>query len=197
MDSYLVGLLWASLAVNDEGYWFRHRDRWYCETVRELLGLSCGIQESHSRTGAQYRLKITRAADVTRLAETLAAHGWEPRQAEIRPYPAGALDDRGFIRAWCEVHSHLDIRQAKRRDGSHYPQKRLRVYGNAALLETINQILSSATGLQSRTLQTTANDITKALYYQGRAVQPVIDWLYMDAGLMHPTANLMKRSENL
>ena len=30
---YILGLLWGSLSLYENGFWFRHRDRWYVETV--------------------------------------------------------------------------------------------------------------------------------------------------------------------
>jgi hypothetical protein len=39
---YILGLLWGSLSLYENGFWFRHRDRWYAETgelpANELAG---------------------------------------------------------------------------------------------------------------------------------------------------------------
>jgi len=83
------------------------------------------------------------------------------------------------------LHSHADMRNAKHRDGVYF-QRRLRIYGNAELMEGINLVLAAACGLQPRKLQKTTNLITKALYYQGKSVSPVLFWLYEGASLFNP-----------
>ena len=186
--AYILGILWGSLSVWEEGFWLRHRDRWYVDTVRDYLDITAAVQKVSSHTGSQYRLKIVRSEWVKEVSGLLEAHEWRPRNAQERSYPTGSLNDRGFCRAWVELHSSLDIRRAKKRNGSYYPQRRLRVYGNWALLEEMNYILCAGAGLQPRTLQNTANDITKALYFQGSAVAPVLSWLYSEAEIWNPSA---------
>ena len=187
----MLGLLWGTMAEWEEGFWVRHRGKWFVDTVRNRLGITAAVQEIAARTATQYRLKIIRSETVEGLSRLLESQGWQPRQAQERPYPSGSLNDRGFIRAWVELHSSADIRQAwYKKKTIQYPQKRLRIYGNVALLEEINYILSSVTGLEPRTLQRTANEITKALYYQGSSVAPVISWLYDGAEIWNPAARL-------
>lgn len=188
IGAYILGILWGTMGAWREGYWLRHRDRWYIEAVREILNISAAIQEVASYTGPQCRLKIVRGETVEFLGELLKSHGWQPRNAQERPYPSGIINDRGFIRAWVELHGSADIRQAKHRNGLYYPQKRLRIYGNWALMEEMNQVLSVATGLMLRTLQPSVNEITKILHYQGSSVAPVIAWLYDGAEIYNPAA---------
>ena len=69
--AYILGILWGTMAVWEEGFWLRHRDRWYAETVRDALGLSIAIQEVRNRTGTQYRLKIIRRKEVEELSTLL------------------------------------------------------------------------------------------------------------------------------
>jgi len=186
--AYILGILWGTMGVWEEGFWLRHRDRWYIETVRDHLGLSPAIQEVSSATGPQYRIKIVRAETVREMKALLQKHGWTPRKDSVRPYPLGNIDDRGFVRAWVELHSNSDIRRAKHRNGLYYPQPRLRIYGNAALMEGVNLVLAAACNLQPRKLQNTTNTITKALYYQGKNVLPVLLWLYEKADLFNAKA---------
>jgi hypothetical protein len=174
--------------VYQEGYWLRHRDRWYIDTVREYLDIPAAVQEVKSRTGPQCRLKIVRADLVELITALLESHGWKPRNAQERPYPTGSINDRGFIRAWVELHGSVDIRQAKDRKGNYHPQKRLRVYGNWSMLDEMNNTLCYATGLNPRTLQPTTGKVTKALYFQGSSVSKVIDWLYDGAEIWNPAA---------
>lgn len=186
---YVLGVLWGTMGEWEEGYWVRHRDRWYVETVKEQLKIDTGIQHVASRTQDQYRLKIVAARDVRTISNLLQARDWAPRNAQERPYPAGVINDRGFIRAWVELHSSTEIRFVwNKKKTMQYPQKRLRIYGNWALMEEVNSILSTATRLQPRTLQKTSNKITKALIFQGAPVDLVVSWLYDRAEIWNPTA---------
>lgn len=186
--AYVLGILWGTMAEFEGGYFVRHRDPWYPETVRGALDLLPSIHKVIYKGNPQYRLKIKSQKEVSALQRILTLHGWQPRQASERPYPSGSLNDRGFIRAWVELHGATDIRMAWKRNRSKYPQKRLRIYGNWALLEEMNYILSAATGLPPRTLQPTGNHITKVLHYQGSSVPPVLDWLYDQAEIWNPAA---------
>jgi len=185
--AYILGILWGTMSVAEENiYWVRHRDLWFIEIIRDCLKISSEGHKSYSSTGDQFRLKISRQSDIDTITQMLTPQGWTMRQAQERPYPSNSLNDKGFIRAWVELHNSVDIRQAKHRNGNYYPQKRLRIYGNWLLLEEINNILSSVAGLQLRTLQKTTNEITKGLYYQGKNVLPVVNWLYDKAEIWNP-----------
>ncbi len=177
------------MSIWKEGYWLRHRDCWYIDTVRDYLGITAAVQEIAGNTGIQYRLKIVRAEIVREIQDMLESRGWQPRMAQGRPYPSGSLNNRGFCRAWVELHSSADVRPTwNKKRTIQYPQKRLRIYGNWALLEEMNYILSSAAGLKPRTLQRTTNDITKVLYFHGSSVAPVVSWLYDRAEIWNPAA---------
>ena len=72
--AHVLGILWGIASVSGEGYWVRHRDNWYIDTVREHFGITATVHESYSNSGNQYRLKITRttvelhsSADVFRI----------------------------------------------------------------------------------------------------------------------------------
>jgi hypothetical protein len=171
-----------------EGYLVRHRDRWYINTVRECLGITSAIQKISGRTVPQYRLKIIRAETVDSLKELLKACDWSPRQAQERRYPSSNINDKGFCRAWVELHSSVYMGYALSKKGQRYPQKKLQIYGNYSLIEEMNYIFSAATGLKPRTLQKTSNNITKAIYYQGKTVEPVVIWLYDGAEIWNPSA---------
>ena len=109
--------------------------------------------------------------------------GWSPRRSETRPYPRGSIDDRAFIRAWVELHGSADIADSRRRQ-----TPRLRIYGNATLIEQINQLLAVYTGLPLRRVQRTANETTKALYYLGKSMGQVLNTLYGSASISNPNA---------
>lgn len=183
--AYVLGVLWGTACVLGEGIWVRHRDKWYTDTVRKYLKVTAVGHESYSSTGGQWRLKITRAADVAAVKRLLRFHGWRPRKAPERPYPCGPLDDRGFVRAWVELHGCADVARTGRRRA---PTPRLRMYGNRLLLEEVNRVVAAGTGLLPRRLQKTANQTTAALYYTGRSFQAVVDWLYREAEMYNPAA---------
>jgi len=182
--AYVLGILWGTTSpIGGTGFWVRHKERWFTEVVRRCFGIRATPHKTYSATGDQYRLKIVRAADVSVINQLLTHHGWAKRQAEERPYPSGPINDRGFIRAWVELHACPDVAHIGR---TRSPTARLRIYGNRLLIETINCTIAAATGLQPRTLQNTPNDITKALYYLGQSYKAVVDWLYEDVELAHP-----------
>ncbi|SHJ83633.1 helix-turn-helix domain-containing protein [Desulfofundulus thermosubterraneus] len=192
--AYVLGVLWGTASTSGEGYWVRHRDRWYVDVVLEHLGVTAEGHESYSRTGNQWRLKITRAVDVATVRNLLERHGWAPRKAPERPYPYGNVDDRGFVRAWVELHSSADVaRTGRKRE----PTSRLRVYGSQPLLKELNRVVAVGVGLPPRRLQrmVTGTGETWCLYYTGGSFCAVVDWLYAGAGLYNPAVR--ERLEDL
>ena len=183
--AYVLGILWGTATTSGGGYWVRNRDRWYIDTIREYLGVTAEGHESYSNTGNQWRLKITRAADVLTIKTLLERHGWTLRKAPERPYPCGSINDRGFIRAWMELHSSADIARTGRK---RTPAPRLRIYGNRFLLEEMNRIIAAGTELPPRALQKTTNETTAALCYTGKSFRSVVQWLYTDAEIYNPKA---------
>ncbi len=183
--AYVLGVLWALCAVNPDGFWVRHKDPWYAQTIKDWFDFDMSVQNISARTGAQFRLKIAGEKDVALICSILEPRGWTPRKAEQRPYPLGPVDDRGFIRAWVETHSSADIARLGRQRKE---TPRLRVYGNWDLLNEINVAVDAGSGAGLRKLQRTPNEITKALYYTGRFYAQVVEWLYEGQGLSNPAA---------
>ncbi|WP_353928722.1 hypothetical protein [Desulfofundulus kuznetsovii] len=176
VGAYVLGVLWGTASPSGEGYWVRHRDRWYVDVVREHLGVTACGHESYSRTGNQWRLKIIRAADVVTVRSLLEHHGWTPRKTPERSYPSGNIDDRGFVRAWVELHSSADVARTGRK---RMLTPRLRVYGSQPLLDELNQVVAAGVGLPPRKLQRVATGTgeTWCLYYTGGSFRAVVDWL--------------------
>ncbi|SHJ87950.1 hypothetical protein [Desulfofundulus thermosubterraneus] len=191
--AYVLGILWGTASASGEGYWVRHRDKWYIDVVREYLGVTAEGYECYSRTGNQWRLKITRAADVAAVRGLLEHNGWTPRKAPERSYPSGNIDDRGFVRAWVELHSSADVARTGRK---RMPTPRLRVYGSFPMLEEMNRVIAVGTGLLQRKLQlvTTGTGETWCLCYTGGSFRAVVEWLYAEGGLYNPTVR--ERFEN-
>jgi len=107
-NAYILGILWGTMSVWGKGFWVRHRDRWFVQIARDYLELRSAIQKISDNGKTQYRIKIAHSKEVSAVRDLLEIHGWTPRNAAERPYPSGPLDDRGFIRAWVELHSSLD-----------------------------------------------------------------------------------------
>jgi hypothetical protein len=156
------------------------------DAVREYLGITADGHESYSHTGSQWRLKITRAADVVTIRNLLERHEWAPRKSRERPYPSGPLNDMGFVRAWLELHSSADVVRTGRK---RMPTPRLRVYGSQPLMEELNRVVTAGMGLPPRKLQrvTTGTGETWCLYYFGGSFRAVVDWLYAGIELFNPT----------
>ena len=182
-DAYALGLLWGTAGFPDaQTLLIRHRDRALIILLRDLLDVPGSITTGSTPLGLQTRLKISRTTTVRSLRQWLTDQGWTPRQAVVRPYPTGSLDDRAFIRAWVELHAVTDQARSGRR---RQLRPRLRIYGNQVLLATMNTQISLATGLPQRTMQKTTNVSTRALYYTGQSAQTVLRWLYQDATVLH------------
>lgn len=191
--AYALGVLWGISSPNrtDKGFWVRHKDRWCLEFLQEYLKLTINIQESKYRETTQYRLKITRSADVATIENLLDKHGWQPRNSPVRPYPSGAVNDRAFVRAWVELHSSIDIVQSRKK----HLTPRLRIYGNWLLLEEINKVITAGTGVPLRKPQNASNNTTKILCYVGSSCKSVADWLYKNATIYHPFTKLCHMCE--
>lgn len=167
------------------------------DAVREYLGGTADGHESYSYTGSQWRLKITRAADVVTIRNLLERHEWAPRKSRERPYPSGPLNDMGFVRAWLELHSSADVVRTGRK---RMPTPRLRVYGSQPLMEELNRVVTAGMGLPPRKLQRVATGTgeTWCLYYFGGSFRAVVDWLYAGIELFNPTTrNRFEKCYNL
>lgn len=181
-----MGILWGTATMaGGNSYWVRHHDRWYLDTVRERLAIGMNRQINYFPSEEKWCLKVTRGAEVATLNELLEQHGWKPRSVPERPYPAGPLNDRGFVRAWVELHASADVARPGRK---RVPTPRLRIYGNWLLLEDINRVISIGTGLGPRKPQKTPKETTVGLYYTGKSFCSVVEWLYASADLYNPAA---------
>lgn len=181
VGSYVPGVLWGIGFRTDENeFLIGHRDSWFISLVNNQLNIKNKEQIVYFRTEKQYRLKISSYPNASAIFDLLLKHGWADRNAPVRPYPSGPLDDRGFIRAWVELHASADEATIGQR---RTVVPRLRVYGNEALLSEMNLIISENTGLKPRKLQKTVNKTTKALYYYGRSFTMLYSWLYSNAAV--------------
>ncbi len=182
--SYLLGVLWGCLSVGDKGgFWLRHKDPFFVEFGKDLLGISSSVIPIPARTGTHFRLKITKESDSLVLKELLFPLGWTNRQAQERSYPTGRITDVAFCRAWVEMHGSFDIGVLGR------PRKatpRVRIYGNHVLMEEMSSVIGMDSGLGYRKPQKTPGNRTKGLYYTGASVASLLSWLYRGATIYNP-----------
>lgn len=183
--AYILGILWGILSKVEEQYIVRHKDIFFLSLLKEHLEIESSIQKRYSPTDTQYRLKISRGSYIKSIDALLTSQGWTSRNNKKRPYPSGPVNDKGFIRAWIELHSSADIHRTGRK---RIPMPRLRIYGNMYLITEINDIISANTNLNQREIQKTSNKTTKALYYVSKSFQTVFDWLYKDFEIYNPIA---------
>jgi len=176
--AYVLRILWGLLYKDKDGYMVGHKDKWYVDTVQEYLG----IEGFSSYSSSRWALRITRPADVLSLRQILDTQAWTPCGARERSYPRGHLDDRGFIRAWIELYSSVDMVKA---GGERKQTPRLRITGKNELLADIYSLLWLWTGAPGR-LQKLSDD-TKVLYYRGSVFFGLLEWLYNRAELGNPS----------
>ncbi len=156
VSSRILGILWAIGYDTGECFFLRCRYKEIIEEVRNFFRIDSRIISGQSRTGEQYKLKIT--GDTRQaILKTLNSHGWTPRNADVRKYPEGDIEHREFIQAWLQLHSCFDYR--------YFGKPRLRVYGNQYLITDMNDIISRLTGVTKKTPQRLHNGKTYALYY--------------------------------
>lgn len=159
IDSYTLGILWAYGRDDGDRFILRCKHLEILHHLQLILGTDYVITQRRSRTNIQYVLRIR--GDIRhKMLNILAAQGWAPRNADIREYPSDISDHFGFIRAWIQYHSSIDI--------SSLGSQRVRIYGNKVLLEVMNDIISKLTGLPLLTPQRVTSK-TYALYYQGQS----------------------------
>lgn len=154
ITSRILGILWAIGGDNGECFYLRCRHREFIEEVRNFFKVDAQIISGKSRTGEQYKLKITGDVRQAILAE-LSSRGWSSRMADVREYPSGDIDHKEFIRAWVQLHSYYYARK-----------NHLRIYGNHHLMIVMNDIISRLTGVGVKTPQKLHNEKTYGLCYQ-------------------------------
>jgi len=165
INSRMLGIFWAIGRDDGENFILRHRNKEIIEEVRDHFDIDNQIIEAESRTGVQHRLKLT--GDIREnIIKALKKHDWAPRNADIRPYPKGAINHETFIKTYIELHSSLD-----------YPKNRprLRVYGNKALITEMNNIIPRIFDVRPKTPQKITKK-TYCLYYQRKTeIEQLLD----------------------
>jgi hypothetical protein len=176
--AYALGLIWGTASYTPGQFLIRHRELEIVEKIKKALDLPMQTTALSQRTGPQFRVKVSAAADAGALLGWLEPLGWAPRNSDERPYPDHAgLDDCGFISAWARLHSSADAAKARWSRDGRIP--RIRIYGNYALMSRMSEVISEQAGLPAMKPQKTANEITKILYYQGASAVALGKWLAM------------------
>lgn len=160
MEQYVLGIIWSVSSLCGEKQTFRHKDKYFTEILQNIFGGNIYCQKA--RTNMQYVLKLSAPQSITLLAE-LKELGYTHRNSDSRRLPIGA--DREFIKAYLELHSGVD---------SHKGKARLRIYGNAVLIEEFNHLISSVLDICSKKPQI----ITAKTHYLSYASQSEIQSIY-------------------
>lgn len=153
MDGYLLGILWGCCSIHHDHLICRHKDRYYPDYLADKFGGHVYMRQA--RTGSQYVVNLPVHYDI------LFPYGWTFRNDELRPYPQ-TDDNIGFCTAWFELHHSVDLRRWK--NGTEY--LRLRIYGNFALMETLEEKISEITGVGRKSICQLHNGKTSVIYYQ-------------------------------
>ena len=157
IDGYLLGILWGCCAVHHLHLVCRCRDSYYPDYVAAHLGGRVRVQQA--RTGPQYVVDLPISTDA------LAAYGWQPRNADERPYPHDIDDNAGFCAAWIELHHSVGVHRTK----GGFPCPRLRIYGNRLLMGSIETYIAEIAGVGHKSIQQLHNVKTAGIYYQSGA----------------------------
>jgi len=152
----ILGILWALGRDDGERFLLTYRDKAPLEEVTKTLGINNKVSKSRSRTGEQYRLRVSGDAR-DYLKKELARLGWRKRWSEERPYPENFEQHRDFILAYIELHSSLDRNS--------HGKPRLRIYGNKLLMQGMNEVLPKIFDVHGKTPQKVTAK-TYALYFQ-------------------------------
>jgi hypothetical protein len=180
-----LGFIWGTVGYTEKGVFFiRNQNRSVVGMIKKALHLDVPIEALNGRTGIEFRCRIRARKDVGSMLDFLQDLEWTPLNAEVRHYPQfEELDHRAFIRGWCFLHSTMNTIKTSRPAGMRKP--RLRIYGNAEMLETMKEVIARYCDAPIVTPQRTVRDKIKNLYYQGTAAVTVCEWLGMRAKCIH------------
>lgn len=191
MDSYILGVLWSIgryEAGNGDNYFFvRSRSRYHLEVLRTYFECSNKIFPLLRKGEIQWCLKLhvkLHRFPIQKLMEL----GWAERNEEERRYPIQVENHSDFLRSYLELHSQFDwqtsYRGKKNKDRKYY-RTRLRIYGNAKLIEQVNEILYVEIGISKHSPQFSPNG--KTTYIQLTALGEIKKILeYIDGSPKSP-----------
>lgn len=167
MNDYCNGIAYATgCFVNDkkEKYLFiRNLDKWYAENVAKETGYAAYESKSDFQRDKRNQWCV-KCRNISEL----------PALTDIKN-----LSD--FCRAYIEIHSILDLANAKDRKGNPIKRLRLRIYGNEYIITFINKILPA----KEKKIQYIKNSVGKkyigetcALYFQSKSeIIEILKWI--------------------
>ena len=171
---YDLGIIWSlGSYVEERRFSFRHKEKYFLECLNKYFNNTIYEQERKGESsGRQFVLKVT-GLNMDQLYEM----GWTERNSDIRNIPE-LVDSKGFLRAYIEIHSALDYSTRHKRDSSKYKSLRLRIYGNVALVEDINNILNKNASVGIKKVQNLKNKKTSILNYTSlEEIRKIYDYL--------------------
>lgn len=164
IDSYTLGILWATCSKIGDQYIVRNEDRYFADYICKVQGGSV-FETIHSRNGTiMYSIKIKKP-----LYTVMEALGWTGRTDKYRAMPDVDEQDE-FCRAYIQCHYSLDsIRNHK---------LRLRLHGSRGMMESFSKIISRVANVGEKKVQRHSSGRTYSLYYQSpNEIYRIFDWI--------------------
>lgn len=167
MNDYCNGIVYATgyfANENNKKYLVvRNLDKWYIENIAKETGYTA-YESTHNFERDGRNQWVVKCRNISEL----------PALTDIKN-----LFD--FCRAYIEIHSILDLANAKDRKGNPIKRLRLRIYGNEEILSFLNQNLPAV----EKKIQHIKNSIddkyigqTYALYYQSKTeILEILKWI--------------------
>lgn len=161
IDSYAVGILWATSCVHEHGMIVRNIDPFFAQFMASLCGGTVFTLNDPSRGLVFHCVKIP-----PRYTQHVSALGFSGRTDADRVFPA-VEDPFAFACAYVQCHSTLDVVMRNSRSGRQYAAPRLRINGSLPLVSGINSVFHDTLSCGLKTPQRSGG--THTLYYQKAA----------------------------
>ena len=167
MNDYINGIAYGTGYIakeNGDAFLFvRNLDPYYAKKIEDVVPYKA--YESKSKISRDGRPQ------------------WCIKARSIKSLPALSeiVNKNDFIRAYMELHSMIDLMNAKDRNGNRIKRLRLRIYGNEEILSFINESLPAKT----KKIQYIKNKVDKnyigetfCLYYQSKKeIFAILNWI--------------------
>lgn len=164
IDSYTLGILWATCSKIGDQYIVRNEDRYFADYICKVQGGSV-FEITHSRKGTVlYCIKIKKP-----LYTAMEALDWTGRTDKYRAMPDVDEPDE-FCRAYVQCHYNLGFMRNNR--------PRLRFHGTKDMMESFSKIISRVANVGEKKVQCHSSGRTYSLYYQSpNEIYRIFDWI--------------------
>lgn len=164
VDSYVLGILWATCSKIGDQYIVRNKDRYFAEYLSKVQGGTV-FELIHPRNGTVlYCIKIKKP-----LYMAMELLDWAGRSDAFREMPVVDEPDE-FCRAYIQCHFSLDYMRG------HTP--RLRLHGTREMMESFSQIISKMANVGIKKVQGHSSGRTHVLFYQNiREIYRIFEWI--------------------